>query len=122
VTGLPRVRSGRSDAEDARLSAGDFSLAVTPAAVVYTTWIRQQEQGNVDTSLLRSVWTSEPYNHCNFTALPDFDRERAKLWSDALLTMDGSDPRWRRLMELEGLTRWVPGRKEGYEQVERSVR
>jgi phosphonate transport system substrate-binding protein len=86
-------------------------------ALGYTTWIREQEQGNVDTSLLRSVWTSEPYNHCNFTALPDFDPDTAKLWSDALLAMEGSDPRWRRLMELEGLTRWVPGRKEGYEPV-----
>lgn len=91
-------------------------------AIGYTTWIREQQQGNVDTSLLRSVWTSEPYNHCNFTALPDFEAGRAARWSDALLAMDGSDPRWRRLMELEGLTRWVPGRKEGYEPVARAVR
>ena len=90
-------------------------------AIGYVTWIREQEQGNVNTSLLRSVWTSEPYSHCNFTALPDFDPDTAKRWSEALLAMDGSDPRWRRLMELEGLTEWIPGRKEGYEQVERAV-
>ena len=90
-------------------------------AIGYVTWIREQEQGNVNTSLLRSVWTSEPYNHCNFTALPDFDVETAKRWSEALLAMDAGDPRWRRLMELEGLNEWIPGRKDGYEQVERAV-
>ena len=28
--------------------------------------------------------------------------------------MSYSDPRWRRLMDLEGLTSWVPGRTDGY--------
>jgi ABC-type phosphate/phosphonate transport system substrate-binding protein len=99
------------------LHAGDAEAG----AIGYVTWIREQEQGNVNTSLLRSVWTSPPYNHCNFTALPGFDAEAAKLWSEALLAMDGNDPRWRRLMELEGLNEWIPGRKEGYEQVERAI-
>jgi len=90
-------------------------------AIGYVTWIREQEQGRVNTALLRSFWTSQPYNHCNFTALPDFDAETAKRWSEALLAMDGSDPRWRRLMELEGLSAWLPGRKEGYELLERAV-
>jgi ABC-type phosphate/phosphonate transport system substrate-binding protein len=90
-------------------------------AIGYATWIRELEKGNVNTSLLRSVWTSEPYNHCNFTALPGFDADRATRWTEALLAMHGSDPRWRRLMELEGLNEWIQGRKEGYEQVERAV-
>jgi len=90
-------------------------------AIGHVTWIREQEQGRVDTGLLRSVWTSEPYNHCNFTALPGFDPETAKRWAEALLAMDPSEPRWRRLMELEGLNAWVPGRKEGYERVSLAV-
>ena len=90
-------------------------------AIGYVTWITEQEQGRVDASLLRSVWTSEPYNHCNFTALPGLDDETAKRWSEAILAMDPSDPRWRRLMQLEGLNAWVPGRREGYELIERAV-
>jgi len=110
--------TGTSELEVLRaLHAGEADAG----AIGYVTWIQQQEQGRVDTSLLRSVWTSGPYNHCNFTALPGFEGETAKLWTEAVLAMDGKDPRWRRLMELEGLNEWVPGRKEGYEQVERAV-
>lgn len=110
--------TGTSELEVLRaLHAGEADAG----AIGYVTWITEQEQGRVDTSLLRSVWTSEPYNHCNFTALPDFDEETAKRWSEALLAMDDSDARWRRLMQLEGLHEWVPGRREGYELVERAV-
>lgn len=79
------------------------------------TWIRELEHGHVNGGLVRSVWTSPPYCHCNFTALPGFDGELAARWTAALLKMDYNHPRWRRTMELEGLTAWVPGRKEGYE-------
>jgi ABC-type phosphate/phosphonate transport system substrate-binding protein len=110
--------TGTSELEVLRaLHAGEADAG----AIGYVTWIREQELGRIDTARLRSVWTSEPYNHCNFTALPDLDSETAKRWTDALLAMDGSDPRWRRLMELEGLTAWLPGRKEGYEVVTRAL-
>ncbi len=81
----------------------------------YVTWLVQLEQGSVNSALVHSVWTSPPYNHCNFTALPDFDAGLAKRWTEALLGMSYNDPRWRRLMDLEGLTSWLPGRKAGYE-------
>jgi phosphonate transport system substrate-binding protein len=78
-------------------------------------WLAQLEHGSVNTALVRSVWTSPGYNHCNFTALPDFDAELARRWTEALLRMEYNDPRWRRLMDLEGLTSWLPGRTSGYE-------
>ncbi|MFY9586116.1 MAG: phosphate/phosphite/phosphonate ABC transporter substrate-binding protein [Actinomycetota bacterium] len=109
--------TGASELEVLRaLRNGDADAGM----IGYVTWIREQEQGRVD-GALRSVWTSEPYCHCNFTALPGLDDEVAGKWTEALLAMSGSDPRWRRLMELEGLTAWIPGRKEGYEPVTRAV-
>lgn len=81
----------------------------------HTTWLTQLEHGGVNTALVRSVWTSPGYNHCNFTALPGFDVQLGQRWTQALLAMDYNDPRWRRLMDLEGLTEWLPGRKSGYE-------
>ena len=87
----------------------------------YTTWLRLVAEGGVNTSLLESVWTSPPYDHCNFTALPGFDPELAQRWSRVLLSMSYSDPRWRRLMDLEGLTSWVEGRKEGYRLVQEAM-
>ena len=85
--------------------------------VGHTTWLRMVEDGSVNTGLLKSIWTSPGYNHCNFTALASFDRDLARRWSQALLGMKYDDGRWRRLMDLEGLTSWVPGRAEGYELV-----
>jgi phosphonate transport system substrate-binding protein len=84
-------------------------------AVGDPTWIRELEAGHVNSSLVTSLWTSPPYCHCNFTALPDYDQELGRSWSAALLALSYNDPRWRRLMDQEGLTEWVPGRKAGYE-------
>jgi phosphonate transport system substrate-binding protein len=78
-------------------------------------WLRELEQGSVNSALVHSVWTSPPYCHCNFTALPDFDAALAARWTQALLGMEYNDARWRRLMDLEGLTAWLPGQKSGYE-------
>jgi len=98
---LRAVQDGRADA----------------GAVGHATWLRWLEQGQVNTTQVDSVWTSPPYDHCNFTALPDFDRELAARWQKALLRMNAEDPRWRRVMDLEGLNRWVAGHKEGYADV-----
>jgi len=90
-------------------------------ALGHATWLRLVEEGRVDAALVRSVWTSPPYDHCNFTALPDFDAALARRWSEALLGMRYEDPRWRRLMELEGLTSWVEGRREGYRLLQEAM-
>jgi ABC-type phosphate/phosphonate transport system substrate-binding protein len=83
----------------------------------HTTWLKVMENGQVDGSRVRSVWTSPGYSHCVFTALPDFDPAVGRRWTDTLLRMDYTDARWRRIMDLEGLTQWVPGQKDGYAPV-----
>ena len=80
-------------------------------------WVRALQQGWVDGSQVQSVWTSPPYNHCNFTALADFPPEAEQAFTSALLAMDPGDARVKRMMELEGLSRWVPGRSNGYESL-----
>jgi phosphonate transport system substrate-binding protein len=90
-------------------------------AVGHSTWLRLVESGQVNTSVLQSAWTSPPYDHCNFTALPDFDAGLAARWTKALMGMSYSDRRWRTLMDLEGLTSWVDGRKEGYRMLEEAL-
>ena len=72
-----------------------------------TTWARQVERGRVDADRLRAVWTSPGYCHCNFTVLGDFPEELGRRWTESLLAMSYDDPRWRPLMDLEGLRRWV---------------
>jgi ABC-type phosphate/phosphonate transport system substrate-binding protein len=39
-----------------------------------------------------------------------------------MLAMDYQHPEQKRIMDLEGLTRWVPGRSEGYRELEDEAR
>jgi len=39
-----------------------------------------------------------------------------------MLAMDYRQPEQKRIMDLEGLTRWVPGRTEGYQELENEAR
>jgi ABC-type phosphate/phosphonate transport system substrate-binding protein len=72
------------------------------------TWTSQVAEGSVDTNQIRPVWTSPGYCHCNFTVLADFPQDRGRRWTDALLAMRYDNPRWRPLMDLEGLKKWIP--------------
>ena len=71
----------------------------------------------VDARQLRPIWTSPGYCHCVFTALADFPEDLGQRWTDTLLAMRYGDPRWRELMDLEGLKQWIradPAILEGY--------
>ena len=43
-------------------------------------------------------------------------------FTQAMLAMDYQQPEQKRIMDLEGLTRWVPGRTEGYQELEDEAR
>jgi ABC-type phosphate/phosphonate transport system substrate-binding protein len=82
-----------------------------------STWNRLMSEGKIDTQKLRVIWTSSGYCHCNFTVLASFPEEVGNRWTDSLLAMRYDDPRWRPLMDLEGLKRWIradPAILEGY--------
>jgi ABC-type phosphate/phosphonate transport system substrate-binding protein len=106
--------TGTSEIEILRALQEDRADA---GGVADATWQQQVAKGTVDPNAIAAFWTTPGYCHCNFTALPDFDPGRARAWSAALLAMDRADPRWRPAMDLEGVTRWRPGQKAGYEVV-----
>lgn len=91
-------------------------------AVGDSTWAMLLAAGAVDKGAVQAVWTSPPYCHCNFTALDTLDDELARSFVEGLLAMDYEDPAVRKMMDLEGLKRWVPGRTEGYELLEEAMR
>ena len=63
------------------------------------------------------VWESEPYSHCNFTALDSLDHDLAERWVTNLQGMDWDDPEHRRVLELEGLRRWERPVLSGYDSL-----
>jgi phosphate/phosphite/phosphonate ABC transporter binding protein len=72
-----------------------------------TTWFRQTAEGRIDVGQIRPIWTSPGYCHCNFTVRGDFPEDLGQQWTEALLAMSCDNPRWRELMDQEGLKRWV---------------
>jgi phosphonate transport system substrate-binding protein len=86
------------------------------------TWEAYVAAGRIDPQELRIFWTSPGYCHCNFTARADFPAALAERFAQAMLAMDYQKPEHKKIMDLEGLTRWVPGRTEGYRELEEAAR
>ena len=66
-----------------------------------------------DTARFQVLGTTEPFDHCVFTVLDGFDRDRERKWLDVLFSMDYANPDHREMMDLEGLKAWRPGRTSG---------
>jgi ABC-type phosphate/phosphonate transport system substrate-binding protein len=86
-------------------------------AVGDSTWVRELETGRVNSALVRSVWTSPRTPIATSPRSPSSTSTWDGGWTEALLAMDYNDPRWRHLMDLEGLTSLLPGQKEGYAEL-----
>jgi ABC-type phosphate/phosphonate transport system substrate-binding protein len=70
-------------------------------------------------SQLRVALQTAPYDHCNFTVLGD--SPAIATFRELLLAMSYDDPAVRPLLDMEGLTRWLPGRTSGYALLERAI-
>jgi ABC-type phosphate/phosphonate transport system substrate-binding protein len=97
--------TGKSELEVLRALAEGKAEA---GALGESTWSHQVATGRVDARQVRPFWTSGGYCHCNFTALADLSEDLGRQWTASLLGMRYDAPRWRGLMDLEGLKRWVP--------------
>jgi ABC-type phosphate/phosphonate transport system substrate-binding protein len=102
--------TGRSELDAIRLVLdGDADAA----AIGGTTW-EAIGRDELMPDALTAIWTSPAYCHCNFTALDSLPTERAEPWVEHLLAMDWEVPEHRRILELEGLRRWVRPDLAGY--------
>ena len=63
-----------------------------------------------------------PFDHCNMPVNESVaGPEATGRFTGLLLSMDYADGRLRPLLDLEGLKRWVPGRLDRYDALERAV-
>lgn len=67
------------------------------------------------------IGETEAFDHCNFTILDNAPTELVARFESLLLAMSFDDPAVRPLLELEGLSRWMPGRTSGYAVLNRAV-
>lgn len=75
------------------------------------------KEGTLTSGATRVLTQTPAYDHCNFTVLDNGPSELTFRFRALLLEMSYADPQVRRLLDLEGLKRWVPGRTEGYAQL-----
>jgi ABC-type phosphate/phosphonate transport system substrate-binding protein len=92
------------------------------AAVLDLNWERWGTDGTAPTSELRVLTSTQPFDHCNFTVLHSFPTQDQERWLGALFKMSYDNPLHREMMDMEGLKAWLPGRTEGYAQLEQAVR
>ena len=84
-------------------------------------WVNEQAAGHVDASRVEVLWTTPPFDHCMFDALPEARPARLEKFRQVLLSMRWDDPRHRRVLELEGLKQWVDPREEGYRSLHEAL-
>jgi ABC-type phosphate/phosphonate transport system substrate-binding protein len=72
------------------------------------------QEGTITSGATRILAQTPPYDHCNFTVLDGGPAAKIARFGELLLDMSYADPEVRRLLALEGLKRWMPGRTEGY--------
>jgi len=112
---------GERDAARA-LAAGD----VDAACMIDANLLLFEREGTLPTGS-KVIGQTPPYDHCNMTvadgpAGPDPGRARlVDRFVQLLLAMDYADATVRPLLDLEGLKQWLPGRLEGYAQLEAAV-
>ena len=96
------------------------SGALDAGSIGSTTWIRILEEGLYPDGELVSFYTSPEFCHCNFTVMPDFDKELGDSFVKMLTSQSKYDPIIKKMMAMEGLNEWVVvGEKElrGYDSL-----
>lgn len=80
--------------------------------------------GTMPSGATRVLTRTQPYDHCNFTAIAPLGGGLAPQFANftrLLLEMSFADPKVRPLFDLEGLKAWRPGRTSGYQALEQAV-
>jgi len=105
---------GERDA--ARALAADRADAACMIDANHLLFVRE---GTLPAGSTRVLSQTVPYDHCNMSVVdggPAMER-----FGELLLSMSYADPVVRPLLDLEGLTRWLPGRTSGYAALEEAV-
>jgi ABC-type phosphate/phosphonate transport system substrate-binding protein len=92
------VRSGGADA----------------CAMLDLNWDAWTKDGTIDPAAFAVIAETDRFDHCVFTVRQDLDPAAERKWLDALFAMQYDNPAHREMMDLEGLTAWLPGRLTGF--------
>jgi phosphonate transport system substrate-binding protein len=80
-------------------------------------WNSVRSERLVPEGALTEIWTSQPYNHCMFTARSDLDPALEQQFAKALFAMSYDNPAHRPVLEAEGLRQWIAPQLEAYAEL-----
>lgn len=102
-----------------------LSNKIDAGSIGISSWIRMLEEGMFPSGEVESFYVSEGYCHCNFTVMQSLDENIQKAFTQMLLSQDPNEPIIKKMMQLEGLNKWVEtGTKElkGYEVLAQAMK
>jgi len=110
--------SGSHDTTIKLVEAGTYETGALSSAV----WDARTKDGQVDTTKVREVFRTPTYHDYHWLIRPDVDQRLGSGFTsrvkDALLAIDGTDPRQKEILDLFGCKRFVPARTGDYQQIE----
>jgi ABC-type phosphate/phosphonate transport system substrate-binding protein len=91
------------------------------AAIIDANHLAFGRDGTIPPGSLRIIGQTTPFDHCNLTVIDTAPAAEVEQLRHLLLSMSYADETVRPLLELEGLTRWLPGRASGYDVLNTAV-
>lgn len=80
----------------------------------YDAWIAD---GTIDKNAVEVLDKTDHFDHCVFTFDPEVSDEDIKAFDEIMMRMDYNKKEDKEIMDLEGLTKWVDGRYDGFKQI-----
>ncbi len=80
----------------------------------YDAWIAD---GTIDKNAVEVLDKTDHFDHCVFTFNPEVSDEDIKAFDEIMMRMDYNKKEDKEIMDLEGLTKWVDGRYDGFKQI-----
>ncbi|WP_083612543.1 PhnD/SsuA/transferrin family substrate-binding protein [Mycobacterium sp. ST-F2] len=94
---------------------------VDAAAIIDANHLGFGRDGTIPAGSVRIIGQTTPFDHCNLTVVDTAPADEIEKLRELLESMSYDDETVRPLLDLEGLTRWVPGRTSGYEVLDTAV-
>lgn len=104
---------GEQDAMEA-LKRGEVEASFT----LDRNYKRWAQDGTLDKEEIVILAETPAFDHCIFTMRPGFPKEQHDQFIDCIMQMDYNNPEHKKMMDLEGLKEWVPGRLSGFHQIQ----
>jgi phosphonate transport system substrate-binding protein len=95
-----------------------ISGEVDAACLIDANHLAFSQEGTLPPGSVRVLAQTAPYDHCVMTVI---DQPELGRLPELLMAMSYGDATVRRLLDLEGLKAWKPGRTHGFAQLERAI-